>query len=185
MIKILIFALLLSFPIFILIYLRQLKRKTVKTPQNIKTESNSIITYVDIEKKSNIKQNHSETFSFDISTIILNDNTYDFLITLTNNLGKHVRIDIKEVILSTNQTLYNGDFSFLDLTLGTNDYILKNTIIDNGNLIRNIHFKINEDISIKHDDYITIKLNVNNNPLILRKSINESSVKKVKIIKEG
>ena len=186
MFKIISILILLCFPIFIYIYFRKLKQSRPTVPDVIIKPIKQVVTFEKIEKENVLIKDQSNQLLADISTIIKRDNIYDVLITFTNNLGKHIRIDLEEITLYYNNqnNQLNGNFTFLDLTLGTNDYILKNTIIDGGNLIRNVHFTSNETIIFKGGDVIAIKLKVNNEPYEINTSINESTITEVKIISE-
>lgn len=186
MIKILSIIILLSFPVFLYIYFRSLKKVKNKMQPITPIETQERVETIKIIKNNPSQSQITNDLLVDISTIIKRDEYYDFLLTFDNYLGKHIRIALEEIKLITNQHQDGiiGDFSFQDLTLGTNDYILKNTIIDGGNLIRNVHFKTTENIIFNGDESIIIQLKVNNEPYEINTSVNASTVKEIRIIRE-
>lgn len=141
--------------------------------------------FVPILKDVELIQNDQiNDFSFDISSIIQDKDAQDILLTFSNNSTAHVRIEFIEILFVSH--IYNksfvGDSSYKDLTMGTNDIILKNTIISGGNLVRNIIFKTSEKFQFSGKDEIIIKLYINNIEYTLSQNINNSKVKEVKVI---
>lgn len=184
MLKVISILIFCSFPLFLLMYYRSLKKTKSKVSHPLPIIDEEQEKIIKIYKNNPTQHPNTQDLLVDISTIIKRDNYYDFLLTFNSHLGKHIRIDIKEIKLFTTQFKngLSGNFSFQDLTLGTNDYILKNTIIAGGNLIRNVHFKTNEIIDFNGNDTIIIELKINNEPYTIKTCINESTVKEIKII---
>lgn len=147
----------------------------IKTPK---------ISYIPIKKNQIGKINYKDDFSFDISTITQKDNQLDLLISFHNNSTKHVRIDIKKTVLNLNGHEIIGDHQLKEMTMGTNDIILKNTILSGGNLIRNIYFS-----NISTEDFfgkvfLKIDLLINGESHNLENSFENSTVNEVKVIQE-
>lgn len=166
------------------IYLKfQVKKKKV-----ISIEENEIkapkVSYISISKSEAGKINYQDDFVFDISSITKRENELDILVNFRNNSEKHIRIEISKTILTLNNTAIIGDHQLKEMTMGTNDIILKNTILSGGNLIRNIYFPIKNNELYKSEDTLKIELSINNEPFILENSFGKSTVDKIKVIEE-
>lgn len=161
----------------------QAKNKSKVILQEVEVKAPKI-TYLPIKKEDSNFKNSNQEFEFDISSVTKRNQELDILITFQNNSTKHVRIEIKKVTFNYQNNDYNGDFDLKFMTMGTNDIILKNTILSGGNLIRNIYFTDNDFELINGNDFLTVELLINNEPFILTSAFNSSTAKEIKIIEE-
>jgi hypothetical protein len=145
--------------------------------ENLKTK----VYFQKIEKEDESFIEKGDYF-LDIATIAKNKNEFEFVVNFENNTDKHIRIKILNIQLIHNGKEYNGDSFIYELKMGTNDAILKNTVIAQGTLLKNILFKDLDLNQILGDDYIIIELLINDEPYVLENSINGSSVDQIKII---
>lgn len=139
-------------------------------------------------KKADVLEERSKNnllFDFEISSMTKKNNTLDILITIYNHSDKTIRIDLKEAIyesFSTKEQL-KADVTFYgELSMGTNDILLKNTILPELQVIRNIYFFKTNLHQFHQNDALTIDLMVNNQPYQLVKSIHQSKLESIKVI---
>ena len=121
-------------------------------------------------------------YFLDIVTITKNKNEFELVVNFENNTDKHIRIKILKIQLVHNGTEFDGDSFIYEMKMGTNDAILKNTVIAQGTLLKNILFKDLDVNQISGNDYIIIELLINDEPHVLENSINGSTVDQIKII---
>lgn len=139
-------------------------------------------------KKADVLEERSKNnllFDFEISSITKKDDTLDILITIYNHSEKTVRIDLKEAIYSSFSTkkLLKADVTFYgELNMGTNDILLKNTILPELQVIRNIYFFKIDLNEFHQNDVLTIDLLINNQPYQLTKYIHQSKLESIKVI---
>ena len=145
--------------------------------ENLKTK----VYFQKIEKEDESIIDKGDYF-LDIATIAKNKNEFEFVVNFENNTDKHIRIKILNIQLIHNGKEYSGDSFIYELKMGTNDAILKNTVIAQGTLLKNILFKDLDLNQILGDDYIIIELLINDEPYVLENSINGSSVDQIKIV---
>lgn len=163
-------------------------KSQVKKNVEITIQENEIkspkVTYIQISKTEKGKVNFQDDYTFDISSITKRKNKLDILTTFQNNSSKHIRIEIIKTVLSLNGKEIVGDHQLKEMTMGTNDIILKNTILSGGNLIRNIYFSDINSQEYNSTDTLKIELLINNAPYTLENSFGKSTVDKVKVIEE-
>ena len=166
------------------IYLKfQAKKKVVVTIQENEVKIPKV-SYIPISKTEKGQINFQDDFVFDISSITKRENELDILVTFQNNSGKHIRIEILKAVLTLNNIEIIGDHQLKEMTMGTNDIILKNTILSGGNLIRNIYFPIKNNELYKSNDSLKIELLINNEPYTLENSFGKSTVDQIKVIED-
>lgn len=159
------------------------KKENVLAEIEIKEPTSSFVALKDKENSPNVK-NDADGFFFDIFSIVFKEKICDVMIIFENRSNQHIRIDIEKVTLyvnKINQTLA-GDFSLKELNMGTNDIILKNTILIDSDLVRNIYFENLKVEDFTAQDTITIELLINGQKAILKNSLAESSILKFEII---
>lgn len=129
-------------------------------------------------------KNDCDGFSFDIFSVVQKENVIDFMLVFENNSSQHIRIEIEKISLFVNSkhTHFEGDFKLNDLTMGTNDILLKNTVLRGGNLVRNTLFNNLSIDEFSSNDTIEIKLLINGNLHEIYNSLGESSFNKFEII---
>lgn len=121
-------------------------------------------------------------YFLDIATISKNKNEFEFVVNFENNTNNHIRLKILNIQLIHDGKEFEGDSFIYEMKMGTNDAILKNTVIAQGTLLKNILFKGLDVNQISGDDYIIIELLINDQPYVLENSINGSTVDQIKII---
>ena len=124
-------------------------------------------------------------YDFEISSVTKKENTLDILITIHNKSDKTVRIDLKEATYSlyfTKKVLKAAITFYEELNMGTNDILLKNTILPDSQLIRNIYF-FNTNLDQFHqNDALTIDLMINNQSYQLKRYLYQSDIQLIKIV---
>ena len=155
--------------------------KTRKKKNDVEKSYKTKISYLPIQKSEIVKQDVG-AFELDIVSLTENQERFEVVVNFKNNQQKSVRIDVKEIELSHQGKVYKGDSSIYELNMGTNDAILKNTIISNGNLLKNILFQDIKADNISEKDAIKIVFEENNLTYKLTQTINASSVTEIKVI---
>lgn len=126
--------------------------------------------------------NEMEDYVISIVSITKNQNEFEFVVDFKNYTNEHIRLKVLNIQLIHDGREFQGDSFIYEMNMGTNDAILKNTVIANGNLLKNILFR---DLSLDQiigDDYIIIELLINDEPSVLETSINNSVVDQIKVI---
>lgn len=167
-----------------ILYLNHLAKKKLKVTIQENEIKEPKVSYIAIKKSEVDNRNDQQDFVFDISTITKRGNELDILVTFQNNSTKHIRIDIQKATLVLKDQEIIGDHQLKEMTMGTNDIILKNTILSTGNLIRNIYFTTTENIEFQSNDLLKIELLINNDFFVLENTIGNSTVDKVKVIED-
>lgn len=161
------------------------KKENVLAEIEIKEPTSTFIALQDKENSPSVK-NDADGFIFDIFSIVFKKDICDVMIIFENRSNQHIRIDIEKVTLhlkKSNRSL-NGDFSLKELNMGTNDIILKNTILIDSHLVRNAYFENLKVEDFSAQDTLTIELLINGQKTILRNSLAESSIRKFEIVKD-
>ena len=145
-------------------------------------------SFVEIVKDEVLIDNSHELnsmYDFEISSVTKKENTLDILITIHNKSEKTVRIDSKEATYSsyfTKKELKAAITFYEELNMGTNDILLKNTILPDSQLIRNIYF-FNTNLDQFHqNDALTIDLMINNQSYQLKRYLYQSDIQLIKIV---
>ncbi len=147
----------------------------------VKEKLETKIHFQKIEKEVGTEMNNDD-FLIDIVTITKNNDEFEFVVNFENNSEKHIRIKILKIQFIHNGKEFDGDSFIYEMNMGTNDAILKNTVIAQGTLLKNILFKDLNLAEIKGDDYLIIELLINDEPYVLENSISGSTVDQIKII---
>ena len=164
----------------------QLRRQKGQSTK-IQQPAESKVSFLSINKADVLEERskNNSLFDFEISSITKKNNTLNILITIYNYSDKTIRIDLKEAIyesFSTKEQL-KADVTFYgELSMGTNDILLKNTILPELQVIRNIYFFKTNLHQFHQNDTLTIDLMVNNQPYQLVKSIHQSKLESIKVI---
>ena len=145
-------------------------------------------SFIEIVKDEVLIDNSHELnmmYDFEISSVTKKENTLDILITIHNKSDKTVRIDLKEATYSsyfTKKGLKAAITFYGELSMGTNDILLKNTILPDSQLIRNIYF-FNTNLNQFHqNDALTIDLMINNQSYQFKKYLHQSDIQLIKVI---
>lgn len=174
--------------IFFLIYKRlsskrdELKKVELKEPK---------VSFIEIKKSIQKKENKKEInlpYHFLISSVTKRDNTIELLISIENYTDKTTRIDLKEAVYFSNklQQAFKADVTFYgELSMGTNDILLKNTILPDSHVIRNIYFFDHDLLIFDEMDYVEIVLKINQEVYTLRKYLYESNLDSIKFIQKS
>lgn len=154
---------------------------TRKKKNEVETSYKTKISYLPIQKG---EKNQTETKSFDLDIVSLtkNEEKFEVVVSFKNNLDRSVRINVKEIELLHHGKAFTGDSTIYELNMGTNDAILKNTIISNGLLLKNILFNNIAPENVTKEDEIKIVFEENNLTYQLSQTINDSTVQEIKII---
>lgn len=156
--------------------------KTSKKKNDVEKSYKTKISYLPILKKEKVTPEKGD-FELDIISLTENQEKFEVVVNFKNNLQNSVRIHVKQIEFLHQGKVYNGDAAIYELNMGTNDAILKNTIISNGNLLKNILFQEIKAQHISESDVIKIVFEVNNLTYKLKQSISASSVAEIKVIK--
>lgn len=182
---------LILFVIILIVFLLYKKFNSKKVIEKKVEVKEPKVSFVEIKKSTQMKENGGESnlpYNFLISSLTKRDNTLELLISIENHTEKTTRIDLKEAIyFSTElQHIYKADVTFYgELSMGTNDILLKNTILPDSHVIRNIYF-FNHDFKIFDEmDYIEIKLEINQEFYTFKQFLHESNIKSVKFIQKS
>lgn len=143
------------------------------------------VDFISISKTNEKTSDEFKDFDFDISTISFKENEIETLVTLQNNSSKHIRIEILDAYFMLNNQRFQGDFKLRELTMGTNDILLKNTILSQQTLIRNIYFTNIQPEEFSGTAELTIQLLINEQAHTLIKNINQSTIKQLQIYSES
>lgn len=152
--------------------------------ETVKKTSKTKMDLIPINKFENGINHTIKTYDFDISTISFKNDEIETLVTFYNNSSKHIRLDIKEAYFTLEKKKIEGDYKLRELTMGTNDILLKNTILSQQTLIRNIYFKNINPEDFTGNAQLTIRLTINDEEYILDQTINQSSIKNLQIFTE-
>ena len=148
------------------------------------TKRETKLDLIPIPKTTQGGNDSSKSYDFDISTISFKSNEIETLVTLYNNSSKHIKLEILEAYFTLNNQRIEGDYKLRELNMGTNDILLKNTILSQQTLIRNIYFKGIDAEQFSGDSELTIRLIINQEEITLVKTINQSSIKNLQIFTE-
>ena len=114
---------------------------------------------VDNLERQEVEKDLSSLYDFEISSITQNKAVLDILITFINHSDKTTRVDLVKMNYfshATNQKM-EADVTFYgELAMGTNDILLKNTILPDSHVIRNIYFFETDLIYFNQNDYLEI-----------------------------
>ena len=180
------YAFLLIIVLVIFVIWRKINSKK-STDQLIDEVEEPKLSFLSIDKDEFMNEvvENDSLFDFEISSITKKDDTLDILITIYNHSEKTVRIDLKEAIYSSFSTKkqLKADVTFYgELNMGTNDILLKNTILPELQVIRNIYFFKIDLNEFHQNDALTIDLLINNQPYQLTKYIHQSKLESIKVI---
>ena len=167
---------------YLFIWLKKSTKKEVEPLSSKKSE----ITYLPIQKVHRTNPVHLDQSDFviNIQSISRLLDHIEFVIELKNNSDRYIKIDFQKVtLIQGNGKIYNGDYSYLDFTMGTNDLILKNTVLSGMSLIRNIKFEEFDIQSIRSTDVIEVELFINEIKYKLSTNVNDSEVTEIKVVR--
>lgn len=150
-----------------------------KKESNVGTETKISFRSIQKEVESEVS---ADDYFLDIVTITKNKNEFEFVLNFENNTDEYIRLKLINAQLIHDGRELIGDFYRYEMNIGTNDAILKNTVVSKGNLLKNILFKDLILDNIVGNDYLIIELLINNVPCVLECSVNGSSVSEIKII---
>jgi len=159
-------------------------KKTI-TPIESLSSKKTEIKYIKIEKNNEKSYpTNDENYSLNIQSISQLLDHIEFVLEIKNNTDHFIKINIKKVtLIQANGSVHSGDYSYLDFMMGTNDLILKNTILSGMTLIRNIKFEQFDINTISVDDKIDLELEINDNLHCLSIDVNGSEVADIKVIR--
>ena len=146
------------------------------------------IVYNEIIKAENLEsivEENNTFYEFEISSLTKNKDTLETLITIKNNSDKTARIDLKQAIYTsfTSKDKLKADVIFYgELAMGTNDILLKNTILPELEVIRNVYFFHINLTEFHQNDSISIDLLINDEPFYFTKYLHQSNIQTIKII---
>ena len=126
--------------------------------------------------------NEAEDYIINIVSITKKQNEFEFVVDFKNNTNQHIRLKILNIQLIHDGKEFQGNSFIYEMNMGTNDALLKNTVIAQGNLLKNIMFRDLSLNQITGDDYMIIELLINEEPFVLETSINNSVVDQIRII---
>lgn len=171
-----------------MIYKRLNSKKVIEKEAEIKKPN---VSFIEVKKSIQKKKMPIEkTISYDflISSMTKKDSTLELLISIQNYTDKTVRINLQKAIYFSNnlQQTFTADVTFYgELSMGTNDILLKNTILPDSHVIRNIYF-LDHDFSIfEETDYVEIKLEVDQETYEFRQYLYESTLDSIKFIQKS
>ncbi|WP_334126432.1 hypothetical protein [Empedobacter brevis] len=149
------------------------------------------VSFIEVKKSIQKKKMPIEkTISYDflILSMTKKDSNLELLISIQNYTDKTVRINLQKAIYFSNnlQQTFTADVTFYgELSMGTNDILLKNTILPDSHVIRNIYF-LDHDFSIfEETDYVEIKLEVGQETYEFRQYLYESTLDSIKFIQKS
>lgn len=168
----------------IFLFIVWFKNSSKKEVEPLSTKK-SEISYLPLQKNNtqSLKSEDAE-FVLNIQSISKLLDHIEFVVELKNNSDRYIKIEFQKVILiQGNEISYSGDYSYLDFMMGTNDLILKNTVLSGMSLIRNIKFEEFDYTTIKGDNQIIIDIIINDKLYNLSTTINDSEVAEIKVVK--
>jgi len=171
-----------------LIYKRLSSKKVIEKEAEIEEPN---VSFIEVKKSIQKKKMPIEkTISYDflILSMTKKDSNLELLISIQNYTDKTVRINLQKAIYFSNnlQQTFTADVTFYgELSMGTNDILLKNTILPDSHVIRNIYF-LDHDFSIfEETDYVEIKLEVGQETYEFRQYLYESTLDSIKFIQKS
>ncbi len=174
--------------IVFLIYKRLSSKKVIEKEEEIEEPNVSFVKVKKSIQKKEIPVEKTISYDFLISSITKKDSTLELLISIQNYTDKTVRINLQKAIYFSNnlQQTFTADVTFYgELSMGTNDILLKNTILPDSHVIRNIYF-FGHDFSIfEETDYVEIKLEVDQETYEFRQYLYESTLDSIKFIQKS
>ena len=173
--------------VFFLIYKRLNFRKNIEKKE-IKEPNVSFINVKKSDYKEKVITEENTPYDFFISSITKKDNTLELLVSIRNHTEKTVRINLLETIyFSTDlRQVFTADITFYgELNMGTNDILLKNTILPNSHVIRNIYFFEHDFLVFDEKDYVEIILEVNQKKYKFKQTLLESNLDSIKFIQKS
>ena len=181
-----IFLLLIVLIVFVIWRKVKSKNETIQ-PTDVNEIDEPKVTFSPIVKDeilSELIENNS-LYDFEISSVTKKQDTLDILISFINRSDKTVRIDLKQAVFSSkfsNQQL-KADVTFYgELSMGTNDILLKNTILPDSQVIRNVYFFYTQLSQFHKNDALIIDVLINNELFQFTKYLSQSKLESVKII---
>ena len=140
---------------------------------------------VDNLERQEVEKDLSSHYDFEISSITQNKAVLDILITFINHSDKTTRVDLVKMNYfshATNQKM-EADVTFYgELNMGTNDILLKNTILPHSTLIRNIFFFNSAIKTYSMQDFVEIEVKFNEELFVLKKYLYQADLEQVKIV---
>lgn len=169
--------------------LKFFKKKPEVSVENVKEVIQTNENKFRIEKikksKAYSKEHHSKgDFEFNILSITQNEDEIDVVVVFQNNSPSHVRIEITQVVFLQFQNNFKifGSSELNDLTMGTNDIILKNTILSGGKLVRNLKWNGFHQYAFDERDTIEITFKVQEDTYTISNTIQNSTLDEIKYI---
>lgn len=171
--------------IILVLYKKMNSKKTVV--KNIEIEEPKV-SFIAIDKSNEKKENFEHNalpYNFVISSITKKEKTLELLISIENHTHKTIRINLKEATYfsSTLQEKIKADVTFYgELNMGTNDILLKNTILPEAHVIRNIYFFDHNFSNFNEMDFVEITLEIHQQVIHLKQYLYESNLDSVKFV---
>ena len=164
------------------------KLKTAQIEKPLLKEEEPKISFLKIEKNDDLIDDSNEQiseFEVKIDSVTKKKNTLEFLISIQNNTEKTVRINIVEADFYSNssQKKIKADVTFYgELAMGTNDILLKNTILPDSHVIRNIYFFETDLIYFNQNDYLEIDIEINEKHHQFKNYFHQTTFESIKYI---
>ncbi|TGN27994.1 hypothetical protein [Empedobacter tilapiae] len=173
--------------VFFLIYKRLNFRKNIEKKE-IKEPNVSFINVKKSDCKEKVITEKNTPYDFLISSITKKDNTLELLVSIRNHTEKTIRINLLEAIYFSAdlRQAFTADVTFYgELNMGTNDILLKNTILPNSHVIRNIYFFEHDFLVFDENDYVEIILEINQKKYKFKQTLLESNLDSIKFIQKS
>ncbi|WP_413532925.1 hypothetical protein [Empedobacter brevis] len=174
--------------ILLILFIIYKKLKKDQIEKTFLKEEEQKIEYLAIDKENDLIQNSNQQFSeyqIKIDSVTKKKNTLEFLISVQNNSTKTARINIIEADFYSNfsQEKIKADVTFYgELGMGTNDILLKNTILPDSHVIRNIYFFDTDLDRFNQNDYLEIDIEINGEHYQFKIYFHQTTLQSIKYI---
>ncbi len=145
------------------------------------------ISYVPIlqNEEKEIAETFNLFYDFEILSITQKGENLELLLNFVNHSNQTIRIDLQKALyhsISLQKSVEADSTFYGELNMGTNDILLKNTILPGANVIRNVYFFNLTLNDFNQNDSIEVNLVIENQLYKLKKFLHESKLDRIKVI---